>query len=226
MRAPWAGLVLLGLLLLPVAAWAGRVFQWTDDKGHVHVTDNLWDLPPLVRDRYLAAIEEEARKKLTPAQIRQLKEDGNWPPLAMIRPPALKSSEELKEWMGFKLVGDDLDAFRAMNQEFRFQWESLRAEQQAAREALARAQEAVLVAEKAVDQARMDDLVMGRLGEAATALKAQKALAQARQQVVEAQARVAALPAKEAALLLGQRSYFHPGEDGGPAQFGRPTPVP
>ncbi|MEW5853096.1 MAG: DUF4124 domain-containing protein [Myxococcota bacterium] len=223
MRRGLAGLVLWALLLVPAVALAGRIYQWTDEKGQVRVTDNLWDLPADVRTRYLELIEEEARTKYTPKQIRELKEAGNWPPLALIRPPTLKNRAEAKEWMGFQIVGNDLDAYKQMSDEFRFQWDSLREEQKRLTQELAAAQQRVASAEQALTTARFEDMVHGRMGDAATVPKAEKDLEEARAALAQVQAAYAGLSTRERDLLLGNRVYTRPGEDGGPGgTFGRP----
>jgi hypothetical protein len=211
-----------GLLLLPALALAGHVFQWTDERGQIHFTDNLWDVPEGPRRRYLEMVEEEARTKLTPQQIRDLKTAGNWPPLEFIRPRALKTEEQLKEWMGFRLVGSDLQLHRRITDEFRYQWDSFYEERKQAQQAITEAQATLQELEQQLDRARLDDMVMGRLGEAAQAQKVEKDVVGARAALQGATERVASLPAKENALLLGQRVFRHSGEDGGPGTFGLP----
>jgi len=221
MRGKW-GLAILAVLLIPALAWAGRVFQWTDKEGQVHITDNIYELPAQVRDRYLQKIEDEARRKYTPEQIRELKEKGDWPPMELVRPPSLKQAETLTEWMGFKIVGSDLEAQRSITDEFRFQWDGFFEERRQIDEGLRQGEALVTAAEEAVNKARLDDMVHGRTGDLAVLPKAEKALAAARAAVAMLKTAKAGLPAKEAALLGGKRAYFHAGEDGGPGSFGLP----
>ncbi len=211
-------LALVVLVLLPTVAWAGRLFQWTDKKGQVHVTDNLWEVPSDTRQRYLELIEEEARAKYSVAQIRDMKEAGDWPPLEFIRPKALKRTDG--DISGLKLLADDAEIQRAITDEYRFQWGTFYAERDR------------LKAEKTALDAAVATLSNGLLAlrqhEAATGVppayskvpEAEKELAKVREQLARVEAAIAALPAREAQLWMGQRSFGHPGEDGGLGGFG------
>lgn len=212
----WGALL---LCMVPTVALAGRVFQWTDKQGQVHATDNLWELPPEVRTRYLELIEEEAREKYSPQQIRDLKEAGNWPPLELIRPKSLANTAQAKEWMGFKLLGTNLEARKAVAEEFRFQWDSLFADRKRLTEAIPRQEAAVAALTEEFLIARNNDGMLARTGETALAPAVAKRLEQAVRELDELRREQAALAAKERDLIMGVRAYLHPGEDGGPATF-------
>ncbi len=211
-------LTLAVLVLIPTAAWAGRLFQWTDKKGQVHVTDNLWEVPADMRQRYLELIEEEARAKYTVAQIRDMKEAGDWPPLEFIRPKALKRTES--DVNSLKLLADDAEIQRAMVDEYRFQWNTYYAERKSLTEEKATLEGALATA--------ADNLLLLRQNEAATGVppawskvpEFEKQVAALRARLAAVEAGIAALPAKEAQLWLGQRVFGGATADGGMGGFG------
>ncbi|MBI5498570.1 MAG: hypothetical protein HY904_26450 [Deltaproteobacteria bacterium] len=204
-------------VLGPGPALAGRVFEWTDKAGTPHYTDNLWEVPAPMRVRYLELIEEEARRKYKPAEIRELKEAGDWPPLQLIRPPALRSKELETDAGRLKLLEDDRAVQRALQGDFRFQWNSYFDERRQLEEAVPARRNDVARAEQALLDARRDDQILGRPQAAWQAPGKEKDLTAARAQLAAAEAAQAALPDKERRLHLGERVYLQPGEDGGPA---------
>lgn len=206
------------LLLVPALAWAGRLFQWTDKKGQVHVTDNLWEVPPEIRQRYLELIEEEARSKYTIAQIRDMKEAGDWPPLEFIRPKAFKKPDA--EVNGLKLPGDDADLQRALADEYRFQWNSYYEERRALTDEKSSLETEVSSMTQGLDSLRQMEAATGVPPAYSKVPEAQKELAKKQARLDKVNAALAALPAREAQLWMGQRSYGHAGEDGGLGNFG------
>lgn len=212
--------VVLVLVLMPALALAGRIFQWTDDKDAVHVTDNLWELPAPIRTRYLELIEEEARSKYSVQQIKEMKEAGNWPPLEFIRPKVLKSDKPLTEWMGLKLLADDFETQRAIGEEYRFQWDRLRTDERQLTEGIAAQQQTIARLTDELERTRFNDMVNGVPEALKKTPAAQKTLDDARQELVRLQAELAAMPDRRRKLVFGERVYKHPGEDGGPSHFG------
>lgn len=212
-RGGWGALLLV--LLLPAVALAGRLFQWKDKEGTTHASDNLWDLPPALRTQYLELIEEAARKKYAPDQIRSMKERGEWPPSEFVRPTHLPTAAQDLSWTGFQVLGTSAQAQQAVAVDHQHQWGSFFQERKDLQQGVAQAEKDLPDLENDYLLSLQMDAAMGRQGDAAQAPAKAAALAEAKKKVSGLKEALVDLPRKELELLSGKSVYSAPNPDGG-----------